>query len=87
VNLNGKVAIVTGSGGKGTGRATARWFAREGAAVVVGDVNDAGGRHTVALIEAEGGRGAFRHTDMRAEAEVRALVVRGGNFWRPGYSD
>jgi NAD(P)-dependent dehydrogenase (short-subunit alcohol dehydrogenase family) len=75
VNLNGKVAIVTGSGGEGTGRATARRFAREGVAVVVSDVNDAGGRHTVALIEAEGGSGAFRHTDIRVEAEVRALVA------------
>ena len=60
MNLNGKVAIVTGSGGGGTGRATARRFAREGASVVVSDVNDAGGHQTVAVIEAEGGGATIR---------------------------
>ncbi len=44
MRLEGKVAIVTGSGGGGTGRALARRFAREGAALVVSDTDDAGGR-------------------------------------------
>jgi NAD(P)-dependent dehydrogenase (short-subunit alcohol dehydrogenase family) len=75
MNLQGKVAIVTGSGGGGTGRATARRFAREGASVVVSDVNDAGGRQTVALIEADGGLASFCHTDVRIESDLRALVA------------
>ena len=74
MSLQGKVAIVTGSGGGGTGRATARRFAREGASVVVSDVNDAGGRETAGLIEAEGGRAAFCHADVRIESSVRGLI-------------
>jgi NAD(P)-dependent dehydrogenase (short-subunit alcohol dehydrogenase family) len=42
--LSGKVAIVTGAGGR-IGGATARIFAREGARVVVADVNDATDRY------------------------------------------
>lgn len=75
MKLQGKVAIITGSGGGGTGRATARRFAREGASVVVNDVNEAGGRETVALIEAEGGRAAFCHADIQSEPDIRALVA------------
>jgi NAD(P)-dependent dehydrogenase (short-subunit alcohol dehydrogenase family) len=43
MNPDGKVAIITGSGGKGTGRAVARRFAQEGMAVVVSDTNHTGG--------------------------------------------
>ncbi len=75
MNWHGKVAIVTGSGGKGTGRATARRFAQEGMSVVVSDVNDAGGQETVALIEAGGGRAAFHHADLRNEGDIKALVA------------
>jgi len=75
MTLGGKVAVVTGSGGKGTGRATAERFAREGAAVVVSDVNDSGGHQTVAAIAAAGGRAAFCRADMRSEADIRALVA------------
>jgi NAD(P)-dependent dehydrogenase (short-subunit alcohol dehydrogenase family) len=74
MNIRGKVAIVTGSGGLGSGRAEARCLAREGAAVVVSDVNEEGGHETVRLIEAEGGRAAFCRADMGIDAEVRALV-------------
>ena len=48
--LEGKVAIVTG-GGSGMGRSTSLIFAREGAAIVVADINDEGGRQTAAQIE------------------------------------
>jgi len=74
MKLDGKVAIVTGSGGGGTGRAVARRFAREGAAVVVSDVKQAGGEETAGLIAAEGGRAVFRRADVRVESEVKALV-------------
>ena len=74
MNLDGKVAIVTGSGGCGTGRATALRFARKGAAIVISDRNEAGGRESVALIQADGGRAAFCHADVRVESDIRALI-------------
>ena len=48
--LDGKVCVVTGSGG-GIGRATAVEMARHGARVVVSDINDDNGRETVGLAE------------------------------------
>jgi 3-oxoacyl-[acyl-carrier protein] reductase len=53
--LDGKVAIVTGSG-RGLGLAYAQELARQGAAVVINDVDDATAAEAVASIEAEGGR-------------------------------
>ena len=75
MTLEGKVAIITGSGGGGTGRATAIRFARVGAAVVVNDIHEAGGRETAALIQADGGRAAYCHADIRIEADVKALFA------------
>src|SRR5215217_7733351 len=48
--LDGKVCVVTGSGG-GIGRATALEMARQGARVVVSDIDDDNGRETVRLVE------------------------------------
>lgn len=59
----GKTALVTGAG-SGIGRASARRFAEEGAAVVVADVDAAGGRETVDLIEDDGGDGTFVEADV-----------------------
>jgi 3-oxoacyl-[acyl-carrier protein] reductase len=53
--LDDRVALVTGSG-RGIGRATALRLARDGAAVVVNDIDPEPAAETVALIEAEGGR-------------------------------
>ena len=53
--LDGKVAIVTGSG-RGLGLAYAQELARQGAAVVINDVDEATAAEAVATIEAEGGR-------------------------------
>ncbi len=54
MSLKGKVAIVTGSG-RGLGLAFARELARQGAAVVVNDVNAEAAAQAVAQIQAEGG--------------------------------
>jgi NAD(P)-dependent dehydrogenase (short-subunit alcohol dehydrogenase family) len=74
VRLKGKVAIVTG-GANGMGRATAVLFAREGAAVVVGDVDEAAGADLVREVEQAGGRMTFRRCDVSKEADVAALVA------------
>jgi len=75
MDLVDKVAIVTGSGGGGSGRAIARRFARAGSSVMVSDVDDAGGRETVRLIEAERGTAAFLRADVSVEADIRALIA------------
>jgi len=71
--LEGKVALVTGAA-MGIGRSAAQIFAREGAAVVVADIDEAEGRGTVALVEEAGGRAAFIRTDVSVQSEVEAMV-------------
>ena len=73
--LDGKVALVTGSG-SGIGRASALAFAREGAKVVGADVVVDGGQETVRLIRAAGGEGLFVKTDVSRAAEVEALLTQ-----------
>ena len=71
--MKDKIALVMG-GGAGTGRAIALAFAREGAKVVIADVNEKGGRETLALLEAQGGEGLFAIADMSSAADVQALI-------------
>ena len=73
--LADKVAIVTGSGGVGSGRAIAERLVREGAAVVVNDVSTAGAEETAHCIRAAGGRAACRIADVGREDQVRELVA------------
>ena len=68
--LAGKVAIITGSA-SGIGRASAQLFAREGARIVVADVNDQGGEELVAEI---GDAAVYQHADVSRREDVRALV-------------
>jgi NAD(P)-dependent dehydrogenase (short-subunit alcohol dehydrogenase family) len=68
-----KVAIVTGAGGGGSGRAIARRLARDGASVVVSDINEEGGRETVRLIEEDRGRSSFCRADIARDDDIRAL--------------
>ena len=71
--LQGKVAVVTG-GALGIGRASALVFAREGAAVVVADIDEEHGHQTVALVEEGGGRATFVRTDVAVKDDVEAMV-------------
>jgi NAD(P)-dependent dehydrogenase (short-subunit alcohol dehydrogenase family) len=72
--LAGKVAVITGGAG-GMGRATALLFAREGASVVVGDVDPVAGASTEAEAKGSGGRLIYRHCDVSKEADVAGLVA------------
>jgi NAD(P)-dependent dehydrogenase (short-subunit alcohol dehydrogenase family) len=73
MRLAGKVAIVTGAA-MGIGRATAALFAREGAKVVVADIDTAKGEETVQQIRAEGGEALFVRTDVGRDEDVERLV-------------
>ena len=71
--LSGKTALVTG-GGAGIGRGIARGFAREGAAVVIAEINETNGRTTAQEIEQLGGRALFVKTDVGNREDVIAAV-------------
>ena len=71
--MNGKVCVVTGAGA-GIGRAVAREFAREGALVVVADINAAGAAETVGSIEEAGGVARAIGVDVADPESVEALV-------------
>ena len=71
--LSDKVSLITGAG-SGIGRASAIAFAREGAQVVVSDVNAEGGEETVSRISEIGGQAIFVAADVSRAAEVAALV-------------
>jgi len=75
VNLEGKVAIVTG-GGKGIGRAISLAFAREGADVVVAARNDSALKEVVAEIEAMGKKSLVVVTDLTDPEQPLAMVDR-----------
>jgi 3-oxoacyl-[acyl-carrier protein] reductase len=72
MRLENKVAIVTGAG-SGFGRGIAETFAREGARIVVGDINEASGRETVARIQAAGGQAHFVAVDVASAASMDHL--------------
>ncbi|MCE7927969.1 MAG: glucose 1-dehydrogenase [Dehalococcoidia bacterium] len=68
--LDGKVAVITG-GASGIGEGTVRLFAREGARVVIADIQDGRGQH---LAEELGTSTAYLHTDVSQEADIAAAV-------------
>jgi 2-hydroxycyclohexanecarboxyl-CoA dehydrogenase len=67
--LDNKVAVVTGAA-SGMGRATAIRFAKEGAKVVIADLNSQGGELVVSEIAAGGGDAVFQRTDVTREADI-----------------
>jgi NAD(P)-dependent dehydrogenase (short-subunit alcohol dehydrogenase family) len=75
MQLQGKVAIITGAA-TGIGRATALLFGREGASVVVADINEDNAQSTVADIEDKGGSARFVQADVSEAEDVQALMER-----------
>jgi NAD(P)-dependent dehydrogenase (short-subunit alcohol dehydrogenase family) len=73
--LAGKVALVTG-GGKGIGRGVARRFVRDGAIVVVAEIDRSAGEAIVDELVEQGGKATFVHTDVSKKADVLAAVSR-----------
>jgi NAD(P)-dependent dehydrogenase (short-subunit alcohol dehydrogenase family) len=72
--LTDKVALITGSA-SGIGRAAALLFAREGAAVAITDINQAGQAVAEEIVR-NGGRAIFEHADVTQAAECQRVVER-----------
>ena len=73
MRLNDRVAIITAAG-SGVGRTGALLFAREGAKVVVGDINPKAGEETVRMVKDAGGEASFVRTDVSQLENMRTLV-------------
>lgn len=71
--LQDKVAVITGAGG-GIGRGIARRFARDGAAVVIAEIDEATGQQVANEVQELGGRALFVRTDVMKKADVEAAV-------------
>ena len=74
MRLENQVALITG-GSSGIGLETALLFAKEGAKVVVVDINDNGGQQAVAQIKEEGGQAAYYHADVSKAADCEQMVA------------
>jgi NAD(P)-dependent dehydrogenase (short-subunit alcohol dehydrogenase family) len=73
MRLANKVALITGAG-SGIGRESALLFAKEGASVVVCDLNETAGKETVALIESANGTAVFVQADVSKTADVQNMI-------------
>jgi NAD(P)-dependent dehydrogenase (short-subunit alcohol dehydrogenase family) len=73
MQLTNKIAIITG-GASGIGRATAMLFVREGAAVVIADVNKEAGQTVAKELERAGGRACFESADVTSASDCRRVV-------------
>lgn len=72
MEFSDQTAVVTGAA-SGIGRATAQALAREGAHVIVADIDADGGEATAATIRAQGHQATFMHVDMTDAASVAAF--------------
>jgi len=73
MRLKDRVAIITGAA-SGIGRTSALVFSKEGAKVVVSDINDAQGQETVNGIRATSGEAIYVHADVSLASDVQHLI-------------
>jgi len=73
MRLEGKIALITG-GGSGIGKESALLFAKEGAKVVVADIQDKAGEETVSEIKKSGGVSSFVHSDVSKANDVKKMI-------------
>lgn len=73
MRLQNKVALITGAA-SGIGLKSALLFAKEGAKVVVCDLNETAGADTVQQIQAQGGEAMFVKADVSKTADVKAMI-------------
>jgi meso-butanediol dehydrogenase / (S,S)-butanediol dehydrogenase / diacetyl reductase len=78
--LEGRVALITGSG-SGQGRAAALRFAAHGAGIAVIDINDEGAAETVRQVESAGWEAVAIHADVSVLADVEAMVAATLERW------
>jgi 3-oxoacyl-[acyl-carrier protein] reductase len=71
--LEGKVGLITGAGG-GIGRGVARRFAREGAAIVIAEIDTASGKEVAEECIALGARALFLRTDVTDKNSIEAAI-------------
>ncbi|HWB98981.1 MAG TPA: SDR family oxidoreductase [Bryobacteraceae bacterium] len=74
MRLKDRIAVITGAA-TGIGAATAEVFAREGAKVIIGDINETAAEATVGRIHAAGGEAAFLPCDVASPEQVRRLIA------------
>ena len=75
MRLAGKVSLITGAG-SGIGRETALLFAREGAKVVIADLDAAAGERVTAEVGKAGGQARFVRSDVSKADDARAMIGR-----------
>jgi 3-oxoacyl-[acyl-carrier protein] reductase len=80
MRLDGKVAVITGAG-SGIGAATALAMAREGARVVVADINEMAAKAVVEQIEKAGGRALTVRADVTRSADNQLMVEKAVATW------
>jgi len=73
--FSGKVALVTGAS-SGIGRMSALYYAREGAKVIISDLNEEGGQETVKLIQKANGEAFFIKSNVAKPEDCEALVQK-----------
>ena len=75
MRFKNKIVLITG-GASGIGKATAEFFAEEGANLVISDVQEDLGKQVVAKLNKEGDKAIFIHADISKLEEVKQMIVQ-----------